>query len=125
MAFDSHVHWLNITEKPEWYTDWPPNGDIGTLREPHLPNRYFNEANGLITEANHLQVTNVENEWIKLQEDKREKSGSMVAWLGILVHKTVFNLDSNSLKLTLKVKKKLWQHFLDTQLNGKVVIFEN
>lgn len=85
MVFDSHVHWLDIDGKPEWYTDWPPKGDKGTLRESHLPKRYFDEANNAkISSANHLQVAPItaENEWINSLQDSREKSStSMTAWL--------------------------------------------
>ena len=56
MVFDSHVHWIDLENKAEWYPDWPPAGDVGGLRDSHLPERYFREANGLIESTNHLQV---------------------------------------------------------------------
>lgn len=55
MVFDSHVHWFDLNNNEQWYSSWPPSGDKG-LRSTHLPERYYSEADGIISGANHVQV---------------------------------------------------------------------
>ena len=58
LIFDSHVHWFDLVENESWYEQWPPKVDKG-LRDTHLPQKYYDEAQNLIRGSNHVQVISI------------------------------------------------------------------
>lgn len=64
---DTHCHWFDLEANgTTWYKNWPDKRDE-ELRKTYLPVDYFDEAEGQIKTAIHVQVAHVydENEWVK------------------------------------------------------------